>query len=224
MSRLLGATLIGLFAVSVAQGHFPYIVPDDKGTAAQVVFSDDLKPDLAVNIEKLANTKLVLRDAAGKETPLVWKKGDGFYSLALPGSGNRVVYGTTDYGVLQKGDAKPFKLMYYPKAVIGTAAAKEATIGEKLPLEVAAVGGGGKVKFQVLATGKPVPDSEVSVILPDSGKKAVKTDKQGFTPEFDGAGRYAVMAKHFEVKTGEHAGKKFEEIRNYATLVCDISK
>src|SRR5262249_50149578 len=111
MSRILGAAIVGLFATSVAQGHFPFIVPDDKGTAAKVVFSDDLNPDPNVNVEKIANTKLTLREA-GKETPLEWKKGDGFYSLAIPGSGTRVVYGTTDYGVLQKGDAKPFRLMY----------------------------------------------------------------------------------------------------------------
>ena len=216
--------MIGLFAESAAQGHFPYILPDDKGTAATVVFSDELKPDSNVNIEKIANTKLVLRDAAGKETPLEWKKGDGVYSLAIPGSGNRVVYGTTDYGVLQKGDAKPFRLVYYPKAVIGTATAKDATVGEKLPLEVVAVGGSGKVKFQVLAAGKPVPNAEVTVIVPGSGKKAVKTDKEGFTPEFDAIGRYGVTAKLFEAKTGDHAGKKYDEVRNYATLVCDVGK
>lgn len=224
MFRVFGAALVGLIAVSVAQGHFPFIVPDDKGTTAKVVFSDDLNPDSAVNIEKLAGTQLVLRDAAGKETPLEWKKGENSYSLNLPGSGTRVVYGTTDYGVLQKGDAKPFRLMYYPKAVIGLATAKEAIVGQKLPLEVAAVGTGGKVKFQVLAAGKPVPESEVTVILPDSGKKAVKTDKEGFTPEFDTPGRYGVTAKLIEAKAGDHAGKKYDEVRHYATLVCDVLK
>ena len=95
---------------SLAQAHFPFIVPDEKGTTAKVVFSDTLDPDTNVNIEKLANTKLTLRDATGKESPVEWKKGEGFYSLTIPGSGTRVVYGITDYGVLQKGDAKPFKL------------------------------------------------------------------------------------------------------------------
>jgi len=224
MFRLAGIVVIGVLAVSVAQGHFPYIVPDEKGTTAQVVFSDDLKPDPNVNIEKLAATKLTLRDVTGKEMPLEWKKADHWYSIELPGSGTRVVYGRTDYGVLQKGDAKPFLLIYFPKAVVGSATAKEATIGEKLPLEVVAVKTAGKVKFQVLALGKPVADSEVTVILPDSGKKAVKTDKEGLTPEFDNPGRYAVTAKLVEARGGEHAGKRFEEVRNYATLVCDVNR
>jgi uncharacterized GH25 family protein len=222
MYRMIGAAVVGLFAVAVAQAHFPFIVPDDKGESAKVVFSDTLDPDTNVNIEKIANTKLTLRDAAGKESSLEWKKGDGFYAVNVPGRGDRVVYGTTDYGVLQKGDSKPFKLAYFPKAVLGNANAKP--VGEKLALEVIAEGGPGKVRFRVLAAGKPLADSEVSVMLPGGEKKSAKTDKDGYTPAFEAAGRFGVYAKQVEAKSGEHAGKKFEEIRNYATLVCDVAK
>ncbi|MCI0700319.1 MAG: DUF4198 domain-containing protein [Planctomycetia bacterium] len=221
MNRMIGALVVGLFACAAANAHFPYIVPDAKGESAKVVFSDNLEPDTDVNIEKIANTKLTLVDANGKESALEWKKGDGFYAVNVPGSGNRVVYGITDYGVIQKADAKAFKLMYYPKATIGSPTAK--AVGAKLPMEVVAEGGSGKVRFRVLMAGKPVAESEVTVITPD-GKKAVKTDKEGYTQAFEGAGRYAVYARHSEAKAGEHAGKKFEEIRSYATLVCDIPK
>ena len=224
MSRMIVAPLFLLLTVSLAQGHFPFVVPEGKGDIARVVFSDDLNPDTAVNIEKIANTKLTLRDAAGKESALEWKKGEGFYTVNIPGSGTRVVYGVTDYGVLQKGEGKPFKLVYCPKAIVGSATAKEATVGEKLELEVLAVASSSKTKFQVRAAGKPVPELEVTVILPDVTKKAVKTDKEGFTPEFESRGRYGVIAKRIESKTGEHAGKKFDETRTYATLVCDIEK
>jgi hypothetical protein len=221
MFRTLGALVVGLVAVAAAQAHFPFVVPDDKGQSAKVVFSDGLEPDVNVNIEKIANTKLTLRDAAGKESALEWKKGEGFYAVNVPGTGDRVVYGTTDYGVLQKGDSKPFKLMYYPKAVIGAPA---AALGEKAALDVVAEGGSAKVRFRVLAAGKPVADSEVTVMLPGGTKKAVATDKEGFTPPFEGGGRYAVYAKLIEPKAGEHNGKKFDEIRHYATLVCDVAK
>ena len=224
MYRAFGALVVAIGSVSVAQGHFPFIVPEGKGETAKVVFSDSLEPDTKVNIEKLAGTKLVLRDAAGKETPLEWKKGEGFYAVTVPGAGDRVVYGVTDYGVLQKGEEKPFKLVYYPKAVIGAAAAKTATVGEKLPLEVAAEGAGGKVKFRVLAAGKPAANLEVTVMLPDGAKKAATTDAGGYTPEYDAAGRYGVYAKLIEAKTGDLGGKKFDEVRHYATLVCDVTK
>lgn len=222
MYRTLGALVVGLCAAAAAQAHFPFVVPDDKGQSAKVVFSDNLEPDPNVNIEKLANTKLTLRDAAGKESALEWKKGEGFYAVNVPGTGDRVVFGVTDYGVLQKGDAKPFKLVYYPKAVLG--AANATALGEKAGLDVIADGASAKVRFRVLAAGKPVADSEVTVLLPGGNKKAVATDKDGYTPAFEGAGRYGVYAKLIEAKAGEHGGKKFDEIRHYATLVCDVAK
>jgi uncharacterized GH25 family protein len=224
MRRLLFVPVFMLCSVSLAQGHFAFIVPEGKGETAKVIFSDDLQPDTKVNIEKIANTKLTLRDAAGKESALEWKKGDGFYAVNVPGSGNRVVFGVTDYGVLQKGEGKPFKLTYCPKAIIGTATAKEATVGEKLELEILASGTPGKTRFQVLAAGKPAAELEVTIILADGMKKPVKTDKEGFTPVFDGSGRVGVIAKKIEAKKGEHGGKTFEETRTYATLVCDIEK
>jgi hypothetical protein len=210
--------------ISTGHAHFPFIVPASDSASAKVVFSDDLSPDANVNIEKIANTKLVVRDGAGKESALEWKKSDGFYTLMVPGSGTRVVYGTTTYGVLQKGDTKPFLLTYYPKAVLGTATSKEAIVGDKLPLEIVAAGAFGKVKFQVLAHGKPQADIEVGLLLPGSTKKTAKTDQDGYTMEFDEPGRYGVTAKRFETKTGDYGGKKYEEIRDYATLVCDIAK
>jgi hypothetical protein len=222
MNRMVGAAAVGLFTVAVAQGHFPFVVPEPDGTRAKVVFSDDLNPDTAVNIEKLANTKLFLRDASGKETPLTWTKGEGHYLVELPGSGPRVVYGVSEYGVLQKGDAKPFRLTYYPKALVGAVPEKVATIGDKVNLEILTEGGPGKTRFQVMSRGKPVPEAEVTVLLPGSGKQAVKTDKEGFTPAFQAAGRYGVSARLTETRSGEHEGKKFEEVRHYATLVVDV--
>jgi uncharacterized GH25 family protein len=223
MTRKIGAVLVGLVAAAAAHAHFPFIVPDETGQSAKVVLSDTLAPDPDVNIEKIGNTKLTLRDSAGKESALDWKKIDGFYAVNVPGSGDRLVYGATDFGVLQKGDSKPFWLMYYPKAAFGNASAKPA--GGKVALEVVAEGGaGGKVRFQVLAMGKPLPESEVTVLVPGGAKKAQKTDKDGYTAGFEGAGRYGVYAKRVEATAGEHAGKKFNEIRSYATLVCDVAK
>ncbi len=221
MRSLLGAAVFSLLAASLARAHFPFIVPDATGDAAKVVFSDTLEPDTKVNIEKLSATKLTVR-VDGKESALDWKKGEGFYTLSVPGSGNRLVYGVTEYGVLQKGDSKPFKLVYFPKAVLGNPNAPECVIGEKCPLEIVFVGEPGKAKFRVLSFGKPVPESEVTVLLPDGSKKAVTTDKDGCTPVIESSGRLGVYARLTEVKSGEFAGKKYEEIRNYATLVCEI--
>jgi hypothetical protein len=220
MKRMFGAAAVGLLAVAVAQAHFPFIVPEGDGGTARVIFSDDLTPDTKVDIEKLAGTKLTLRDAGGKDTPLDWKKGDGCYVVTVPGSGPRVVFGVTEYGVLQKGDAKPFKLTYLPKAIVGGAAAK--AVGAPLKVEILVAGTPGKPQFQVTRDGKPAAEAEVTVLVPGGSKKAVKTDQDGLTPAFEAGGRYGVFARVTEAKAGEHAGKKFDETRYYATLVVDV--
>lgn len=221
MFRMISTAILGLFTVALAQAHFPFIVPEADGAKVKVVFSDTLEPDTNVNIEKLTGTKLTLRDASGKESPLEWSKGAGFYLVNVPGSGPRMVFGITDYGVLQKGEGKPFRLVYHPKAVLGDLG-RAATLGDRAAFEIVSVGDAGKVKFQVLASGKPLADCETTVLLPGGKKSAVKTDADGFTPAFEQTGRFGVYAKRFEAKSGEHAGQKYDEVRHYATLVADI--
>jgi hypothetical protein len=177
----------------------------------------------SATIEKLSGTKLFLRDAAtGKDAPLTWKKGEGYFTAALPGSGPRVVFGVTDYGVLQKGDAKPFRLVYYPKALVGAVPAKIAAVGDPLKVEIVLSTEGAKTRFRVVQEGKPVAEAEYTVLIPGGTKKAAKTDKEGFTEAFESLGRYGVFARVTEAKPGEAAGKKFDETRQYATLVVDV--
>ncbi|MGL6094637.1 MAG: hypothetical protein ACRC7O_02395, partial [Fimbriiglobus sp.] len=217
MKRLLFAALAAVLAATAVRAHFVFVVPATTGDAVTVVFSDSLEPDENVPIAKIAALKLTARDAAGKETPveLVTEK----HALAgkLAGAGPRVVTGTVAYGVMTKGGAKPYLLTYHPKAVVGPINGKPIVVSA--PLEVVPVPLGGRVAFQVLAAGKPVADAEVSVTTPDGKKEKVKTDTDGNTVGFAGAGRFAVFAKHTEPKAGEHDGKKYEEVRHYATLV-----
>lgn len=219
MLRILSASVLALSIVAVAQGHFAFIVPEQNGSSVQVVFSDDLGPDENVPITKLNGLTLHLR-ADGKPTPLTWKADKHSLVAAVPGSGNRVVVGHTDYGVMQKGDAKPYLLRYDPKAVIGDPFASKAD--EKAPLEVTVTGKPGELKFVVTAAGKPVADAEVNVMLPDGSKDKAKTGKEGATTTFKATGRYGVWTKISEQTTGELGGKKYEEIRTYATLVIDV--
>lgn len=219
-----GAALAVAFTyLAGARGHFPFIVPDGSGKAVTVVFSDNLSPDTNVNIEKIAQTRLTLRQADGQEAPLEWTKGNGHYQVTVPAGELRIIYGTTDYGVLQKGEAPPFKLVYYPKAILGKATDPRAVIGEKLPLEIAVEGKAGEIRFRVLRQGKPLAEAETTVLLPDGNKQAVKTDNEGYTPAFRTTGRFGVWTRWTEDKKGEHAGRTFQQIRHYATLVCDLS-
>jgi uncharacterized GH25 family protein len=223
MHRLLAAVVLFALA-SVASAHFPFLVPDgpSKGKA---VFSDTLKPDKDVPVDRLANTKLVVI-ADGKATDLVWTldKTANCYTFEVPGGGSRIVVGTTDYGVLQRGDSKPFRLYYHPKAIFGDLPAPEqATVGEKLPLELVPVVAGGKLRLKALAGGKPLAKAPVSVLVPGEAKSHdVNTDDGGLTPDFDKAGTYGAYVRRIETQAGDKEGKKYDEIRHYASLVVTV--
>src|SRR5262245_38474121 len=164
MTKKFLAIAMTLAVAATASAHFPFLVPDgpDKGKA---VFSDSLKPDTAgVPVDKIAATKLAVIDS-GKAAELTWThdKTANCYTFAVPGSGSRIVIGTTDYGVLQRGDSKPFHLRYYAKAIFGEIPdAAKATAGTLVPLEVIPVVHDGKLRFKVVADGKAMAKVEVT--------------------------------------------------------------
>jgi len=222
MNRL--ALAIVFVGASAASAHFPFLVPDGP-TKGKAVFSDTLKPDKDVPVDRIANTKLVLI-ADGRATDLAWAldKAANCYTFEVPGNGSRVVVGTTDYGVLQRGDSKPFLLHYHPKAVFGDVPAPErATAGDRVPLELVPVAADGKLRFKALVGGKPLAKTNVSVLVPGETKgKDVTTDDAGLTPEFDKPGTYGAQVRTVEAKTGDKDGKKYDEVRHYATLVVTV--
>jgi uncharacterized GH25 family protein len=222
MMRLVVA--VSLVTTSVAFAHFPFLVPDGP-SKCKAVFSDNLKPDKDVPVDLIANTKLVVI-AGGKATDLAWAldKTANCYTFEVPGSGSRVVIGTTDFGVLQRGDSKPFLLHYYPKAVFGDVPGPEqASAGDRVPLELVPVAAGGKLRLKAMAGGKPLAKATVSVLIPGETKgKDVTTDDTGLTPEFDKPGTYGAQVRQVEAKAGDKDGKKYDEVRRYATLVVTL--
>lgn len=220
MKKFLLAAVAVAFAAATGFAHMVMAVPAKDGKAVTVVFSDSLEPDENVPIEKIAGLKLHAV-AGGKVTAVEHKADKHALTAALPADA-KVVFGSVTYGLY--GKDKPSLLVYHPKAVLGGATGKEATAGEKAVAELVPVADGGKVKFQFLVGGKPAADAEASVTLPDGKKEKVKTDKDGFTPAFEAAGRYAVSVKHVEMKAGEVDGKKYDQVTHYATLVADSPK
>jgi uncharacterized GH25 family protein len=224
MNRILLTAAAFVVLAAVSEAHFVFVVPTEGGKGVQVVFSDDLAPDKSVPITKAAGTKLTLR-AGGKDTPLKTELMENYLSAATPGAGTLVVFGHTDFGVVQKGEGKPFRLHYHPKAILGSPFGREATVGNEAVLEVVPVRDGAKVKFLVLAGGKPLAGIEVILHKPGTEKsETVKTDDAGQTPACTETGRYAVIARKLDAVSGEHGGKKYEEERHYATLVVDVPK
>ena len=221
MARIILAATVLAFAAVTAEAHFVFVVPAKDAKSVRVVFSEDLEPDEAVDIGKVAGLKLTARFAGGKDAPVECKADKHHLTAEVKQADPLCVYGTVTYGLMTRKDAKPALLVYHPKAVFAGCDPKSAVIGEKAALEVVPVTDAGKTRFRLLAQGKPVADAEGSVVLPGGKKEKVTTDKDGYTPAFDPAGRYGVWLRHTEAKAGEHDGKKYEEVRHYATLVAD---
>ena len=226
MKRLMVAFTVALLSVAdPLLAHFIFVVPASEGDKAKVVFSETLAPDDEVEIAKIAGLKLLIREA-GKDSPLSARLGKDCLEAELPGAGQRVVFGSFDFGVMQRGAGKPHLLRYHPKSIVGPwrsgAEVSEAGKG-KLPAEIVPVMGEGGVRFRLLAEGKPVEGSELTVILPDGKEQKAKTDKEGMTKAFDQPGRFGVWGRHWVDASGEHAGKAYEQVRHYPTLVVDVA-
>jgi N-acetylneuraminic acid mutarotase len=208
-------------AVQLGFAHFVFVTPEPGGAAVMVIMSENLVPDL--DAKMIAGTKLFVRDAGGQPVQLDARQLEKtFLTAKLPASGaSRVVYGTTEFGVMQRGEGKPHLLVYHPKLIVGDAFDKRTMVGEA-PVEIVPVGKPGAVALRVVAHGKPLADSEVTVILPDGSEKKMKTNAQGETPALAEAGRYGAWARFWEQTPGERDGKKFDEVRHYATLVAEV--
>lgn len=218
--RRIPLSLLASFLVTTFSfAHFIYVVPARDGKTVTVVFSDSLDPDEGVPIEKIASLKLNCR-SNGQETAVACKTGNHELTATVAPD-TKVAFGTVTYGLTTRGE-KPSLLIYHPKAVLGASSEKEATVGAKAILEVVPVSADGKTKFRLLAVGKPVADAEGSLLLPDGKKEKLKTNQDGYTEAFAGSGRFAVWMRHTEAKSGVHGDKKYDEVKHYATLVCDV--
>ena len=226
--------LLALLAAAVtsvassAFAHFPFIAVDTGGATGKLLMSETLEPDNEVAIDLLAGAKLTVRDTAtGRESPVTATKGEHVYGLALPGDANatRLIYGTVDLGVQQRGNSPANLLVYYTKAISGDAFDTKSTLGDAVPVELIPVRDEkAGVRLKAIADGKPIANSELTVVGPDGVQDVHKTDEAGLSPAFEAEGRYAAWVRSWKDEKGDRDGKAFVQRRNYATLVFDYSK
>jgi hypothetical protein len=219
--QFVAALLLGV--ANLADAHFVWVVPAPGGATAQVFISEDLKPSDEVDVGIIGGARLSLRDAEGREIPLTLSRSGPAYATPLSGHGARLVHGSADLGLTARGQEKPYLLVYYPKTILGDAFDPKAAVGNAAPVEILPVGHAGSLHLKVLAHGKPLPASEVTIILPDGAQKKLTTDADGLTAELTQTGRYGAWARYWENAGGERDGKAYAETRNYATLVFDAA-
>jgi hypothetical protein len=207
----------------VAHAHFVFVVPEPGGVGAKVFIGETLQPDSQVDAKLLSGTKLSLR-SGGRETPLELIQGSDAYTVRLNGTGTRLIHGVADLGFTAEGsaEAKPYLLMYHPKTILGDPFDESLTLGRETPVELVPLGRSGSVKLELLARGKPVANSEITVLLPDGSQRKLKTDAAGQTETLAQYGRFGAWARVWEPASARD-GKHYHEIRHYATLVFDAA-
>lgn len=221
MRSLLCALVLQLVPAGV-QAHWVWIFPDTSdATKVNVVFGHHVAPaDDSKLLDKIVGAKLWIRTAGG-DKPVEWKRGENQYTFAI--TGPMTVGGVNEYGVVQKGTAKPFRLVQCPKLVLGN----DDKPWAKLPLEIVPKRDGDSFRLTVYYQGKRAPAGlEVTIHAPDDQKVPIlKTDDQGtvvFRPE--GTGLFGFTVPYTVAEAGEANGKKYEETRYSASLVLNIGE
>jgi N-acetylneuraminic acid mutarotase len=229
MKRCATSLLLLVLAALSAEAHFIWIVPDkpaDGQTIARVFLSEDLRPEGADFLDKIASTELFVRGADGKTATAKWTRGKDNFEVKVPGAGPNVLGGSCRYGLFQRGEGEPFLLMYYPKVLLAPSPYGVPPFQDswdQLPLEILPAKGGPAGTFRVLWKGKPLPGAEVVILAPGKDKTEEKKTGEDGTFALDAAkGTYGVRVRYVEAKAGEHDGKKYKEVRHYATLVFEV--
>src|SRR5262245_50897049 len=134
MKRWMLALAVFAIAASAVNAHFIWIIPDpgDK-TKVNAVFSDALAPDANVDIKKISKSKFMIWDASGRRKPATATLSENAYAISVLGEDTRVIGGICDYGVLQRGDSKPFRLYYCAKLILQPLSTKPL---DEMPLEI----------------------------------------------------------------------------------------
>src|SRR5581483_855677 len=180
-------------------------------------------------LAKIAKTEMFVRTTDEKTVPVKWSEGKDAYKVTIPGKGPSAVGGVCRYGVIRRGEADPFLLVYYPKALIGSTPGETPLFQrtwERLALEIVPAKNGDKDTFVVFWQGKPLAGADVVILSPGKEKSAeCKTGKQGeFRVDQSEKGVYGLRVRHVEATEGEYEGKKYQTVRHYATLVFEITE
>src|SRR5215218_5778428 len=156
MLRMLGSLVLALTAVAVVEAHALYLVPGT-GEKILVVFGAQQAPDdttKEATWKRFEGLKLSARDEAGKVTAIKFTREKDHLLAAVP-AGTRVVFGEVESGLFAKGGGAAKLVKYYPKAIVGAIPADGGRLGDAAELDVVPKAESGKVRFQVLARGKP---------------------------------------------------------------------
>jgi N-acetylneuraminic acid mutarotase len=217
--RRAGLALFALMTISAlgsspAHAHFLWLAAErEKGKPTVRAFlSETPTPDSAELLKHIERAKITMDDKT-----LSWAKDDDAFKVALPAGEPSIVDGFCDLGVMTR-KSETFRLLYTGRAQFRAAATHEPSSTEHLRVRLVE-GKNGPPIVEVTYQGRPVASAVVKA-YPETGDPIEKkTDDRGRV-EFPGVaeGKTGLLAKWIDKKPGEYEGKKYGEVRYYATL------
>jgi hypothetical protein len=218
----LAALVLTILTVRPAPAHFLFariLPPAEGGRAVEVYFSELAEAGDTRLVDKIAHTQLWLQQAPGKFEPLLVRKTSDRLRAHLPTSGSLMVVGSCQYGVIARAKQTPFLLRYFPKAVAGQPAElNQFKPFGKVPLEIVATVLGDEVRLSALLDGKPLPKAVFTTVDAHLTNTKLTADDKAQAVWKPSAGVYSVYVQHTRPEAGEIDGKKYAEIRDFATL------
>ncbi|MEX2170626.1 MAG: hypothetical protein WD851_15025 [Pirellulales bacterium] len=229
MRTAMGGMLAVLIVVKSSSAHFPWLVCDESKSPAtvEVYFAEYAEPGQAELVENIKAAKVRPVTSTGLAEALALKVGEDGLIGKLPKSDvPRLLVLEHDYGVITRGE-DTFLLRYYAKTgpELGSEAWSKVSVSDHLPLDIVPTREGNKVALQVNWQGRPAEGAEVHVAGPNIEEMKVNTDDTGVVefPVGD-TGLYSIRARHVVSESGEHGGKKYDEVRYYTTLALRIGE
>jgi Protein of unknown function (DUF3386) len=224
---LIPALLVWLFGAVEARAHFLFIKVGpvaEGGRWAEVYFSEFAEAGDPRYITKVAaGTTLRIQKKPGQVEPLNALMARDRLRAIVPSTEPMIVYADCVYGVLDR--TPPFLLRHYAKGIAGTAEeinAFEPEVGTPLEISAKIVGEGKAIQLTALKERTPAPLIEFTTIDAQLNNTTIKANNEGSIVWVPPApGRYSVTVRSDSKVKGDHNGKAFEEIRDFATIAFD---
>jgi hypothetical protein len=224
MRRICGflVTAILFTSTSAAHAHFLFTricPPAEGGRFAEVYFSEYARAGDPRYIAKVAPAEFQVQTAPGQWRALPMRRLDDRLRAHLPTTGPLVVAGKLDFGALDRPGSPTFLLRHYSKAVTGAPDELNAMAPLGTPVELVAKFEAERIVLTALQGGQPLADTRIDIVDADLASEELKTDARGqavFTPAAPSL--YCIYVGHTIPTAGEHAGKAFAEIKQFATL------
>ncbi len=220
---IVAACGLGLLAAREAQAHFLFVrigPMAEGGRSAEVYFSDQAEAGDPKFVDRIASTRLWLQAEPGEFTELVLQKEADHLRATVPASGSLAIVGACEYGVIARPGQTPFLLRHFPKAVAGSPEKVNAfKPRSEHVLEIIPTFEADRIKLAVSRRGAPIPGALFHAVDADLTASEAKAGADGlavWTPP--APGRYSIYVGDVVKQSGEHGGKHYDEIREFASL------